>query len=47
MRRPRRIDGIDPCRTHSYAVDREMPSAVTAWLTVIVAGFVVGMRFLR
>lgn len=38
IRRPRRSDGITPRRTHSYALEREMPSTVAAWVTVMVAG---------
>lgn len=37
IRWPSRSDGIDPCRTHSYAVVRAMPSAIAAWVTVMVS----------
>jgi len=47
IRRPSRIDGIAPIRTHSYALDLEMPSTVAAWVTVMVAGPIVDMQFLH
>lgn len=38
IRRRNRKDGIDPLRTHSYAVDREMPRRCAACSTERVAG---------
>ena len=38
IRRRKRSDGIDPLRTHSYAVDREMPRRCAACSTVRVEG---------
>lgn len=43
IRRRNRSDGIDPLRTHSYAVDREMPSRRAASSTVSVLGTRVGL----
>lgn len=37
IRRRKRKDGIDPLRTHSYAVDREMPRRCAACSTERVA----------
>lgn len=38
IRRRNRSDGIDPLRTHSYAVDREMPRRLAACSTLKVCG---------
>lgn len=38
IRRRNRSDGIDPLRTHSYAVDREMPRRCAACSTERVRG---------
>lgn len=43
IRRRNRSDGIDPLRTHSYAVDREIPSRRAASSTVRVLGTRVGL----
>lgn len=38
IRRRNRSDGIDPLRTHSYAVDREIPRRCAACSTERVSG---------
>jgi len=38
IRRRKRSDGIDPFRTHSYAVDREMPRRRAASSTLSACG---------